>query len=207
MGERERRVVTAPMEARAGDGDGGTARTLSGYAALYNSETRIANFREVIAPGAFRSALKRGDDVRGLFNHNPDHVLGRTAAGTLRLSEDARGLRYELDLPDTQLGRDLWTSVRRGDVSQSSFAFTVEAQAWQDESTAVPLRFIKDVRLYDVSAVTYPAYDETSVAARGYVEALQADVARLAARASWQAQAATLRAKAAMVDVCGRRRH
>ena len=140
MGERERRVVTAPMEARAGDGDGGTARTLSGYAALYNSETRIANFREVIAPGAFRSALKRGDDVRGLFNHNPDHVLGRTAAGTLRLSEDARGLRYELDLPDTQLGRDLWTSVRRGDVSQSSFAFTVEAQAWQDESTAVPLR-------------------------------------------------------------------
>jgi HK97 family phage prohead protease len=172
MAERERRVVTEPMEARAGEND---ARTLTGYAALYGSETRIAGmFREVIEPGAFRSALARQDDVRALFNHDPNHVLGRTKSGTLALSEDERGLKYTVTLPDTQAGRDLWTSVQRGDVSQSSFAFSVDTDEWREQkSDDMPLRVIKDVHLFDVSPVTYPAYNETSVSARSQAAAVQ----------------------------------
>jgi HK97 family phage prohead protease len=180
MAERERRVVTVPMEARAGEND---ARTLTGYAALYGSETRIAGmFREVIEPGAFRSALARQDDVRALFNHDANHVLGRTKSGTLRLEEDARGLRYTVTLPDTQAGRDLWTSVQRGDVSQSSFAFSVDKDDWPkgDTRDGMPLRLIQDVHLFDVSAVTYPAYDETSVSARSQVETIRADAEKAA---------------------------
>jgi HK97 family phage prohead protease len=197
--ECERRIVTEPMEARAGEND---ARTLSGYAALYGSETRIAGlFREVIEPGAFRAALARQDDVRALFNHDPNFVLGRTTAGTLRLSEDARGLRYDVTLPDTQAGRDLWTSIQRGDVSQSSFAFSVDTDEWRDKSADLPLRVIKDVHLFDVSPVTYPAYDETSVSARSQAETIRADAARVP-DVDWRAQIATLRAKTATVLVC-----
>jgi HK97 family phage prohead protease len=167
MAERERRVVTVPMEARAGEND---ARTLTGYAALYGSETRIAGmFREVIEPGAFRSALARQDDVRALFNHDANHVLGRTKSGTLRLEEDARGLRYTVTLPDTQAGRDLWTSVQRGDVSQSSFAFSVDKDDWPkgDTRDGMPLRLIQDVHLFDVSA-------------RSQVETIRADAEKAA---------------------------
>jgi HK97 family phage prohead protease len=198
--ECERRVGTGPMEARAGEND---ARTLTGYAALYNSETRIgSDFREVIEPGAFRAALARKDDVRALFNHDPNHVLGRTSAGTLTLSEDERGLRYTVTLPDTQAGRDLWTSVQRGDVSQSSFAFSVDAEEWRDKSADLPLRAVKSVRLFDVSPVTYPAYNETSVSARSQAETIKADAVR-EPDVDWRAQIATLRAKMATVLVCG----
>lgn len=179
MAERETRVVVADLEARAGATAG--ERTLTGYAALYNSETRIGNwFREVIEPGAFRSAIARKDDVRALFNHDSNYVLGRTTAGTLRLEDDERGLKYTVTLPDTQAGRDLWTSVQRGDVSQSSFAFTVDAEEWRDMKDPMPLRVVKDVHLFDVSPVTYPAYDETSVSARSQAETLR-EAARISA--------------------------
>ena len=173
--EQERRVVTVPIEARAGEDN---TRTLTGYAALYNTEARIAGiFREVLEPGAFRAALDRKDDVRALFNHDPNHVLGRTRSGTLTLSEDERGLKYTITLPDTQAGRDLWTSVQRGDVSQSSFAFSEDDAEWRDKDTDMPLRAIKSVHLFDVSPVTYPAYNETSVSARSHAETLRADAA------------------------------
>lgn len=193
--ERERRVVLADMEARTGQND---ERTLTGYAALYDTETRIGSyFREVIEPGAFRSAIARQDDVRALFNHDPNYVLGRTTAGTLVLSEDERGLRYTVTLPDTQAGRDLWTSVQRGDISQSSFAFSVDAEEWRDKQADMPLRVVKDVHLYDVSPVTYPAYNETSVSARSQAETLKADAQRAAEQAAddWQAQIATRQAE------------
>jgi len=180
--EQERRVVTVPMEARAGAGD---ARTLTGYAALYSTETRIAGlFREVLEPGAFRAALARKDDVRALFNHDPNKVLGRASSGTLTLEEDETGLRYTVTLPDTQDGRDLWTLVQRGDVSQSSFAFSVDAEEWRDKDADLPLRAVKSVHLFDVSPVTYPAYNETSVSARSQAETLRADA--LAAQAAVQ---------------------
>ncbi len=208
MAERERRVAVGTMEAvvevRLGAPE---TRALTGYAALYGSETRIAGmFREVIEPGAFRAALARQDDVRALFNHDPNHVLGRTTAGTLVLAEDERGLKYTVTLPDTQAGRDLWTSVQRGDVSQSSFAFSVDAEEWRDKSADLPLRAITDVHLYDVSPVTYPAYDETSVSARSQAETIKADSAASALWTDWKAQAATLRAKTATVLVCHRYR-
>jgi HK97 family phage prohead protease len=194
MAERETRVVVADMEARAEN----ETRTLTGYAALYNKETRIGSwFREVIEPGAFKSALARKDDVRALFNHDANYVLGRTASRTLVLEEDSRGLKYTVTLPDTQAGRDLWTSVQRGDVTQSSFAFSVDSEEWRDKSSDLPLRVVKDVHLFDVSPVTYPAYDETSVSARSQAETLQADARKALEQAAnaWQADLATRQAE------------
>ena len=149
----------------AGDGN-----TLIGHAAIFNSETVIASmFREMIAPRAFRKSIKESD-VRALFNHNPDVVLGRNKAGTLRLKEDEQGLAYEIDLPDTQAARDLWTSIDRGDISQSSFAFSIvkELHSEPDEEAGetMPLYTVKEARLFDVSPVTYPAYEDTEVTAR-----------------------------------------
>ena len=140
---------------------------LSGYAAVFGSVTEIAGmFREQIAPGAFAKAAKE-DDVRALFNHDANYVLGRTTSGTLRLVEDDKGLRYEADPPDTQWARDLMVSVARGDVSQSSFAFEVTDDEWDyGKRGELPLRTIKAVRLHDVSPVTYPAYTATTVSAR-----------------------------------------
>lgn len=163
MAERERRSLTGTVEARAE----GEARQLQGYAAVFNQRTDILGlFEERIAPGAFKDAIGR-DDVRALFNHDPNYVLGRTTAGTLRLFEDAKGLRYEVDLPDTQAGRDVSALVARGDVQGSSFSFQVkvEEESWDYEAKP-PVRTILRVKLYDVGPVTFPAYEQTSVAAR-----------------------------------------
>lgn len=142
---------------------------ITGYAAVFDSETTIGDFfREVVDRSAFTEALSRPDDVRALINHDPSQILGRTEAGTLRLSVDERGLRYEVDLPDTSYARDLAASVARGDVSQSSFGFRVTEESWERPKTPteLPLRRIRAVELYDVSPVTYPAYDTTSVSTR-----------------------------------------
>jgi HK97 family phage prohead protease len=125
-----------------------------------------AVFRERIEPGAFDQTL--GADVRALVNHDPNLILGRTLSGTLRLSSDDHGLRYEVDPPQTSYASDLLESVRRGDVTQSSFAFRVIADEWEpaERSGELPLRRIQQVELFDVSPVTYPAYTQTSVSAR-----------------------------------------
>ncbi len=120
-------------------------------------------------PGAFDRAI-REDDVRGLFNHSPDMVLGRTKAKTMRLSVDAMGLAYEIDAPDTQVGRDLVESLRRGDIDGSSFSFTTTDEEWRKEG-GVQVRLLKGVALYDVGPVTFPAYEATSAAARSDLEA------------------------------------
>jgi uncharacterized protein len=148
--------------------------TLIGHAAVFDIETVIGGmFRESIAPRAFRKSIKESD-VRALFNHDPAHVLGRNKAGTLRLSEDAIGLHYEVDLPDTQTARDLWTSIDRGDITQSSFAFeTVKEERVspdQEAGETLPLFIQRECRLWDVSPVTYPAYEQTDVAARSAAE-------------------------------------
>jgi len=160
--ERERRTLSLPVEYRADE-----KPRLSGYAAVFGDVTEIAGiFRERIAPGAFADAAKR-DDVRALFNHDANFVLGRTTAGTLRLVEDDKGLRYDVDPPETTWARDLMVSVQRGDVNQSSFAFEVTEEEWDyGQRGEMPLRTIKSVRLYDVSPVTYPAYESTTVSAR-----------------------------------------
>jgi HK97 family phage prohead protease len=170
VSERERRVVSVPVELRVE----GEARRLAGYAALFDTPTEIAGqFREQIAPGAFSAAVTR-DDVRALFNHDPNYVIGRTTAGTLTLREDGTGLAYDVVPPDTTWARDLMVSVERGDISQSSFGFIVEADEWTPPATRgeLPLRTITRVSLFDVSPVTFPAYPETTVSARSQAQSL-----------------------------------
>jgi len=147
--------------------DGGT---FSGYASVFNEETEIGGmFREVIMPGAFERAIKEGDDVRLLVNHDPSLLLGRTKSGTLRLQEDKHGLWMEGDPPNTQLAHDTMELVKRGDLDSMSFAFMVDedGENWpKREEGKLPLREITSARLFDASIVTYPAYEGTSVGLR-----------------------------------------
>ena len=134
--------------------------TLEGYAALYDEETVVGGQRERIERGAFEGRLD--DDVRLLFNHDNNMPFARTTNGTLKLSLDENGLYYKADVIDTQAGRDLYAMVKRGDVSQSSFAFNISERRF-DEGVMV---IEKVGQLYDVSPVTYPAYEATTVVAR-----------------------------------------
>jgi uncharacterized protein len=147
----------------------GSGKKLSGYASVYGSETKIGDmFREVIMPGAFDMCLSSNPDVRCLWNHQDSVVLGRTVSGTLRLKSDKRGLFYECDLPNTQAANDLWESVKRGDVSQSSFGFTCSSETWESPSKPgeLGLRKVEAADVFDVSPVAFPAYDAASVNAR-----------------------------------------
>merc|ERR1712167_189744 len=106
-------------------------------------------------------SIEKRDDERALFNHNPDLILGRTIANTLNISVDEKGLRYEFDAPDTTIGNDLLVSLKRGDITQSSFGFIVEEDSWDNDKEGKVIRTIEKVsRLLDVSPVTYPAYPE-----------------------------------------------
>ena len=158
---------------------------LSGYAAVFYREgvpeTEYRPFEgriERIAPGAFAAAIDRGDDVRAVFNHDSP-LLGRTRSGTLELREDETGLFYSAELPDTQGARDIAALVKRGDISGSSFMFTVDDEH-RDDSGDDEIREIRSVTLYDVGPVIFPAYEGTSVTARsvGYLRYEQR-VARL----------------------------
>ena len=123
----------------------------------------------MILPGAFDEVLK--DDVRALINHNSDMILGRTKSNTLRLSVDEKGLRYEIDPPATTYAANLLESLKRGDITQSSFAFNVDVDSWDEDSEGRVIRTIKKVRrLFDVSPVTFPAYPDADAAKRGYDE-------------------------------------
>lgn len=197
----ERRGVGEPVkvEVRA-EGD---APMVSGYAALFNEETVIAGFfREKIAPGAFAGAVK-SDDVRALFNHDPNYVLGRTKNNTLTLKEDGRGLFYDVTLnPDDPDAMSVRAKIQRGDVSGSSFGFTVEEEKWQEpakNSRELPLRTILKASLFDVSPVTYPAYPTTTVSARSTAESI-AEVMKTAAAATAAADAKALATAEAAVD-------
>lgn len=150
------------------------ARKIIGHAAVFNREADMGFFREMIEPGAFVDSIKE-DDVRALFNHDPSVVLGRNRAGTLKLSEDERGLAVEIDPPDTQTARDLMTVINRGDVNQMSFAFITLNEEWR-RGEEPPLRILKRVQLFDVSAVTFPAYPQTDVALRSLEAARKQDL-------------------------------
>lgn len=157
----EKRGGLHGVECRAQD----EKRTLTGYAAVYNSDTRIGDyFIERIAPGAFDKSIRDGD-VRALIDHDTGRVIGRSKSGTLRLASDSRGLKVEIDVPDTADGRDLMTLVERGDVGGMSFGFRVTKQHW-DESGDMPVRTIQEVELFEVSAVAFPAYEDTTLAKR-----------------------------------------
>ena len=140
-------------------------RRLLGHAAVFNQEAVIAGlFREVIRPGAFAKTIKEAD-IRALWNHDPNIVLGRVKAGTLSLSEDEIGLLSSIEPPDTPMHNSHLESVRRGDVDQMSFMFDVIKESWlRSEGDGLDLREIQEVRLYEVSPVTFPAYEGTDIA-------------------------------------------
>lgn len=161
-----------PFEFRMETSEGSNERIIRGHGSVFNSLSEdLGGFREIIHPGAFDAALAKSD-VRCLFNHDPSLVLGRSASGTLKLSLDETGLAYECSLPDTTLGRDLAVSIDRGDVSQSSFAFTLDwddesGEKWEyvyeDEQRGWILHIRQVEELFDVSPVTYPAYQAADV--------------------------------------------
>jgi HK97 family phage prohead protease len=164
MTEIEKRGGSLGVEVRT-EGD---KRTLVGYAAVFNSPADIYGvWTETIAPGAFSSQLSA--DVRALIDHDTGRVIGRTKSNTLRLSEDSKGLKVEIDVPDTSDGNDLWVLCERGDISGMSFGFRVTKEEW-DETVRPNRRKIFAVELYEVSAVAFPAYDDTSIGKRSLEE-------------------------------------
>lgn len=166
MSDREMRCYTG--EVRAEQQEDQPTRII-GYGSVFNIRSEpLWGFREIIKPGAFDDVLN--DDVRGLFNHDPNFILGRSTSGTLKVSVDERGLQYDIEAPDTQTIRDLVLApMKRGDINQSSFAFRVarDGDRWYEDEEGVVIREIhKFSRLYDVSPVTYPAYQAADSAVR-----------------------------------------
>ena len=133
-------------------------KKLVGHASVFNtlSEDRGGYF-VMISPGAFLDSIKT-DDVRALFNHDPNYVLGRTKSGTLKMSEDDRGLAIEVDLPDTSFARDLTVLMERGDVSQMSFGGIIRTETRHEDKDAT-IYVVKEFQLWDISPVTYPAFE------------------------------------------------
>lgn len=150
------------------------ATKIGGHAAKFNVLSEdLGGFRERIAPGAFAQTIKTAD-VRALWNHDSNIVLGRNKAGTLRLSEDSVGLVFEVDAPQTQLVRDMVLApIERGDVSQCSFGFYTLLDVWK-KVAGEWIRTLLEIELFDVSPVTYAAYPQTDVAVRALTAAQQA---------------------------------
>jgi len=145
-------------------------KKIVGYAAVFDKwSSDLMGFREKISPGAFSKTIKK-NDVRALFNHDPNIVLGRTKAKTLKLKEDDTGLFMEVIPPDTQQARDIMVSIERGDIGDQSFAFRTIEDEWVYKKDGSAERTLIEVDLQDVSPVTYPAYPDTSVALRSLDE-------------------------------------
>lgn len=162
----ERRFITAELRM-----EGEEKPKIQGYAARFNSLSEdLGGFREIIAPGAFSNSLS--EDVRALWNHDANHVLGRSKSGTLMMAEDEYGLRVTIDPPES--AEWMLESMKRGDVDQMSFGFYTEDDEW-NMVDGEPRRTLKRVRLFDVSVVTYPAYPETSAAVRS-LEQFQTEI-------------------------------
>ena len=161
----ERRVNTVEFDVRAAEASS-DGMSFTGYAAVFNSPSEPLPFTEVIKEGAFKRSLKSRNEIKLFMNHNTDVVLGSTRAGTLRLTEDSRGLLAQADLPDTTAGRDLSVLMKRGDVSSMSFGFSVppKGDMWSQDGAT---RELHQVRLHEVSIVTgFPAYEATTASVR-----------------------------------------
>lgn len=169
--KREVRDTSGIIEFRAAPEGSSSPGTLVGYSAVFEKYSAdLGYFREKIAPGAFAKALK-SCDIRALLNHEPDNLLGRMSAGTLRLTEDEIGLRAEIDLPNTTCGKDCAESIRLRNIQGQSFSFTVAVDQW-DWSGEVALRTIMEFdQVFDVGPVAFPAYEETSIAVRSFTSA------------------------------------
>lgn len=172
--EIERRSVIL-KELRVLDATEESEPTIEGYAAVFDSwsESLGGNdpFIEKVCKGAFEQTIQQ-DDIRALFNHDPNYVLGRNKAGTLTLQEDEKGLLVRITPPKTQWAKDLLVSIARGDISQMSFGFTVESDRWSYEDNK-DVRELLRVKLFDVSPVTFPAYTQTECGLRSIDEVLK----------------------------------
>lgn len=175
MRDLEIRNFSAPVEYRAEDAKPGK---LGGYALKFNRYSQnLGGFVEKIAPGALSKTLADGGDVLARYQHEDNYLLGRTSAGTLRLSVDDNGLLYEVDLPDTSYARDLAALAARGDVRHSSFAFRIApgGEEWSLTEQGFPLRTITELMLADVAPVVQPAYLDTSSGLRSLAESRNLD--------------------------------
>jgi HK97 family phage prohead protease len=166
--KREVRDSVEGIELRAAPEGSKSPGTLVGYAAVFDKYScDLGYFREKIKRGAFAKAIG-SCDVRALVNHDPNQPIGRKSAGTLRMTEDEVGLRVEIDLPNTQVGRDIAENISTRNVQGQSFSFTTSVEEW-DWSGDIALRTLVEVdELFDVGPVTFPAYEETSIALRSY---------------------------------------
>lgn len=191
---RETRAISTSLEIRA-EAAAGEARIATGHAILFNTETDIGGYwTETIAPGAFAKSLSERDVV-ALHSHDLGRVVGRKGAGTLTLREDAKGLAFENELPDTSDGRDLAVQIDRGDIPGMSFGFITRKQEW-DETVEPPKRTILEADLYEITYTACPAYPDTTVGLRSleHARAERRDhnragaTARIAERRARQAQ-------------------
>ena len=197
----ERRVNTVEFDIRNGEASS-DGMSFTGYAAVFNSPSEPLPFTEVIREGAFKRSLKSRNEIKLFMNHNTDVVLGSTRAGTLKLTEDSRGLLAQAELPDTSAGRDLSVLMKRGDVSSMSFGFSVppKGDAWSQDGAT---RELHQVRLHEVSIVTgFPAYEATTASVRSLdilaertavdVDALSEAITKLEAGETLEAEHADL---------------
>lgn len=147
--------------------ENGPGMSFRGYAAVFNSDSEPLPFIEQVAPGAFRRSLNARNNVRMLLNHDTSRVLGATRSKTLRLSEDSTGLLVDADLPPTSYGRDLSISMQRGDIESMSFGFSVppKGDTWSEDGQR---RTLTEVRLHEVSVVTFPAYAASTATVRSF---------------------------------------
>ena len=155
------------LEIRSNGTLSATGKTLTGYAAVFNSEAVLGDFSEVIRQGAFAKSLATGSNIRALYQHQGDALLGTTRGGTLQLREDAKGLAFELALPDTSHGKDLAILVGRGDVAGCSFGFRVApgGDRWEQRGATL-VRELLNVDLVEITLTSDPAYQDTTVAMR-----------------------------------------
>ncbi len=161
---REQRSFCGGLELRA-EGDGESGRTTKGYACLFDNVTSIGGYwQERFAKGAFSKSLGERDVV-ALHSHDDGRPMGRMSRDTLRVTEDDKGLGFENDLPDTQDGRDLATSIDRGDIEGMSFRFRALKEEW-DETQDPPMRTVIEAELFEITYTAFPAYPDTEVGMR-----------------------------------------
>lgn len=187
----EARLLVLPVTLRK-KSDEDESPVLEGYAARFDDWTQIGGdswgFMESIAPGAFAESLKN-DDIRALFNHDSNQVLGRASAKTAEFAEDEKGLRAVIYPPDTAVGRDVVALIKRGDVTGMSFMFRTLGETWEEPTKKgdLPKRTLTKVQLFEAGPVTFPAYEQTSISARdrakSYLDAEQSAVRAAAADA------------------------
>ncbi|WP_375290908.1 HK97 family phage prohead protease [Qipengyuania sp.] len=192
---RELRTLTKGLELRFAQSDGQSSTT-KGYACLFDNVTSIGGYwQERFSRGAFAKSLGERDVV-ALHSHDDGRPMGRMSRDTLRIQEDDKGLLFENDLPDTQDGRDLATSIDRGDIEGMSFRFRALKEEW-DETQDPPMRTVIEAELYEITYTAFPAYPDTEVGMRSLEHSRQdrrdqnkvAACSRIAARRARQAQA------------------